>query len=320
MYHRKSILNFFVIISLINSSIYCSENDEFVVPQPINLISNNIDQLVIDGISYIKEHGDLFEANAGSGQQAYDVNYILTNPLNRVHTLRGKIARRYFCRELLAYFNGSLKVHDGLEQASSVWKNLADDNGNIASNYGYYIFHQQLPHFEDKTQYDWIIFCFLSNPDSRKALININQPCHKINGIKDYPCTVALQFFIRKNKFCCNVMSRSTDIFTGLPYDMGFFSFLTELLYKDLKQKMPSEISEKLNLGYVMMKTNFTQIYDKTRTKTLKLLETPEDHFQNYFSDMPEIVDAQETLSDIYNKTSHTSVMKWIYKNAKFEN
>jgi len=34
---------------------------------------------------------------------------------------------------------------------------------------------------------------------------------------------------------------------------------------------------------------------------------------------MPEINDAEETLKDIYNGTSHSLVMKWIHKNAKFK-
>lgn len=66
------------------------------------------------------------------------------------------------------------------------------------------------------------------------------------------------------------------------------------------------------------MKTNFTQIYDKTRTPALRLLEKFEKEKCAYITDMPEIYDAQETLHDIYNKESHTPVMKWIHKNAAF--
>lgn len=283
-----------------------------------SIVSSNVDELVLAGIKHIKEHGDIFEARSGSGQQAYDVNYILLNPLNRVHTLRQPIAIKYFARELLAYFDGSLQVDDGLAKAASVWKDLADKDGNICSNYGYYVFHQKIPVYENQTQYQWAIAQLVKNLDSRKAFININQPLHKFESNKDFPCTLGMQFFIRKNNLCCSVSSRSTDIYTGLPYDIGFFSFVTELVYKNLQQIIPEKTND-LKLGYVNMKTNFTQIYDKTRTKALKLLENNVDKNQEYTTDMPEIYDAEETLNDIYKKTCYTPVMKWIYSNAKLE-
>ena len=40
----------------------------------------------------------------------------------------------------------------------------------------------------------------------------------------------------------------------------------------------------------------------------------------SYSTDMPEIHDAEETLKDIYNRTTHSPVMKWITKNAEFSN
>jgi len=294
-----------------------NKNQIFAYPETVNIIGNNVDELVLKGINHIKNNGELFEARAGSGQQAYDVNYTLLNPLNRVHNIRQPIATKYFCRELLAYFKGSLDVNDGLAQASSVWKTLADKNNQIASNYGYYIFHQKTP--ENITQYEWVIANLKKNLDSRKAFININQPSHKLTDTKDFPCTIGMQFFVKNNHLCCSIASRSTDIYTGLPYDMGFFSFVTELVYKDLKQQLPSEKSEHLNLGCITMKTNFTQIYDKTRTSALKLLEASENKNLSYNTDMPEIYDAEETLKDIYNETAHSPVIKWIHKNAQFK-
>ncbi len=98
-----------------------------------------------------------------------------------------------------------------------------------------------------------------------------------------------------------------------------FFSFVTELVYRDVKSKVSAEKAAVLKLGYVTMKTNFTQIYDKTKTQTLRLLER-ENETSFYSTDMPEIHDAEETLEDIYKKTTHSSVMKLITKNAELSN
>lgn len=252
--------------------------------------------------------------------QAYDVTYTLSNPQQRLHLLRKEKAITYFCRELLAYFKGSLYVKDGLMQASNMWKSLADGDGKIASNYGYYVFHQKVESANNMTQYEWAIKNLLKNLDSRKAFININQPGHKVLDSKDFPCTIGMQFFVKQNHLCCIVSSRSTDVYTGLPYDMGFFSFVTELIYADLKQRLPKEEAAKLKLGYVTMKANFTQIYDKTKSLALAMLEKS-DHDQakspSIQEKMPSIDDAQATLKDIYNGTCETPVMKWIHTNAK---
>lgn len=281
---------------------------------PITIAEESLDNLILQGIKNIKDNGDFFNARAGSGQQSYDVTYVLLNPLNRLHLIRQTKSIKYFCRELIAYFKGSLNVDEGLAQASTIWKKLANENNEISSNYGYYVFHQKIPESGNITQYEWVIKNLEKNLDSRKAFININQPNHKIDTNKDFPCTIGMQFFVRKDYLCCVVSSRSTDIYTGLPYDMGFFSFVTELVYRDLKEKLPEDKSKKLKLGFVSMKTNFTQIYDKTRAAALSLLDSKNDNLNDL---MPEIENAQETLKDIYEQTANTPIMKWIYEHAE---
>lgn len=281
---------------------------------PVTIVGDNLDDLVIKGVRHIKDEGERFDARAGSGQQAYDVSYVLLNPNNRLHLIRKPKSVRYFSRELVAYFNGSLDVNAGLAQASPFWKTLADKDGKIASNYGYYVFHQRISEAGNKTQYEWVIDNLVNNLDSRKAFININQPMHKIKESKDFPCTLGVQFFVKDNHLCCVVSSRSTDVYTGLPYDMGFFSFVAELVYKDLKERLPEEKSKNLKLGTVVMKANFTQIYDKTRDAALDLLNCTSNDCDDK---MPAIENAQETLKDIYNQTYNTPVMQWVYKHAE---
>ncbi len=307
-----------IFLLVITASALAQEGPDKAICQLITnntLVADNIDELVLKGIKHIHDYGERFSACAGSGQQAYNVSYILTNPRNRVHNIRKISAIRYFSREMMAYFEGSLNVDDGLAQAAPMWKTLADKDGCIASNYGYYVFHQRLPGNQEMTQYDWVIHSLVQNLDSRKAFININQIQHKKLDSKDFPCTLGMQFYIKNNYLCCTVSSRSTDIYTGLPYDMGFFSFVTELVYQDLKEKLPVHQAANLKLGYVEMKTNFTQIYDKTRKSALGLLDKQEE-VGNYLTDMPVIDDAQQVLKDIYSKSQTTEVMKWISQHA----
>ena len=291
-------------------------NDNF--HPPVSLAKYSLDELVVSGVDHIQTHGERFSARAGSGQQAYDVAYTLLNPTDRLHLIRQPTSIKYFCRELLAYFKGSLHVKDGLSQASSVWTTLANENGDISSNYGYYVFHQRIPEANNITQYEWVIKNLDKNLDSRKAFININQPMHKVETSLDFPCTLGMQFFVKNDYLSCTVSSRSTDIYTGLPYDMGFFAFVTELVYKDLKERLYEKNDRILKLGHVTMNANFTQIYDKTRSAALALV-TRYDHTTHTKSRvfMPRIENAQETLADIYQETSNSPIMQWIYKHAE---
>lgn len=271
------------------------------------IVGNSVDELVRNGIYHILSEGEFISSRAGVAQQAYNVNYVLTQPTNRLHTTRSG-AIKYLAREFIAYFNGSLKAEDGLAKASKFWMSLTDENGNINSNYGFYVFYEPVEKYG--TQYNWVKHVLISNKDTRRAIININQSYHK-SDTKDFPCTIGIQFYIRDNKLHCETFSRSTDIITGLPYDMGFFSFIHELMWRDLCQSGMVG----LELGVTVMRTTFTQIYNKTLQKAHEVIE-------NQLIDvnkerMPLIDSAQETLSDILNCEQKTAIMKWVVSHAK---
>jgi thymidylate synthase len=269
-----------------------------------DLRSSCVDELVESGVQYILKHGVPISSRAGAARQAYGVSYTLTDPTNRLHTSRPG-AIKYLAREFLAYFKGSLVASDGLEQASSFWKTLADEDGRINSNYGYYVFHQVV--VDAPCQYDWVRDRLIENNDTRRAFININQPSHK-SDTKDFPCTIGMQFFIRDRHLFCEVASRSTDVVTGLPYDISFFSFVHELLWRDLIERGYSD----LRLGSTTMKTSFTQIYDTTYTKALSIGERRDEDIK-----MPAIESASDVLDDIRSGTEATEVLKWITKHAQ---
>ena len=72
-----------------------------------NIISDNMDELIVKDIKTIKLTGHPINVSNGTGIQTYGINYILLNSRNRLHYLRSPTSIRYFCRELIAYFKGS---------------------------------------------------------------------------------------------------------------------------------------------------------------------------------------------------------------------
>lgn len=283
--------------------------NDFFLPKFKIIKANDVDELIVKGIKFIKKKGKLIKTRAGSCQQAYGVTYVLLNPRNRIHYLRAPKSITYLAKELLAYFEGSLDVNKGLGEASNFWRKVANEKGYIFSNYGYYVFHQRVNNY--KSQYHWALDLLLNDINTRRALININQVFHKIKDSRDFPCTIGVNFFIIDNTLYCSVFSRSSDIFWGIPYDVGFFSFVHELIYAHLKQ-LDREKFKDLQLGPIFIKTLFTQIYDFTRENALNLIKKKNDVIKT--DNMPEIIDAELVLDDIYNHTSKSETIKWIYK------
>jgi thymidylate synthase len=276
------------------------------VPYFAEIGGRDIDSLVSRGVKHILENGERVAVRAGTAWQAYGVNYVLENPLDRLHLSRSG-AVRYLCREFLAYFNGSLKVDDGLCRAAPFWSTLQDENGAINSNYGYYVFYEPVEKYGN--QYNWVVERLVENIDTRRATININQTYHKTETL-DFPCTLAIQFFKRNGALVCEVSARSTDVVTGLPFDMGFFSFLHELVFRDIVERGVAN----LRLGPTIIKASFTQIYDRTYDKAMLASK----HGQEMTGlRMPAIASAKEMLADIYNGSAKTAVSEWIARHAE---
>lgn len=138
------------------------------------IIGDSIDNLVKNGVRYIKKNGRRIQTHSGGVLQADNVTYVLTDCRKRVHTLRAEKAIPYFARELLAYFCGSLNINSrygyGLVNASKLWSKISDINDCINSNYGYYVFYQLTP--KNKTQLQWVREQFIENVDTRRALLD----------------------------------------------------------------------------------------------------------------------------------------------------
>lgn len=269
--------------------------------QTKRIAASSVDGLVRSGIHFIQKTGTRLHARAGDGLQVYNIEYVLTNPLRRVHTLRAPASIQYFAKELTVYLSGTLSAQR-MARATPFWLKVQDDEGNIHSNYGHYVFHQT--GVDGLTQYERVVRLLATRPQTRRAIIFISQPNHNDIETKDLPCTVALQFFIQTGHLCCVAQVRSTDVVTGLPYDMGFFSFVQELVAQDLRERGRTS----LKLGYCVMKSTFSQLYD-SRVSLAKKAQAHQGRKQS--DQMPPITDAQAVIRDITHNTTLSAPVQW---------
>lgn len=180
--------------------------------------------LVIDVLTF----GDVIhEVNKDNDTSEFcGTHVILTNMNNNIVWPRTNIT--YALGELIWYFSGNNSL-SFIRKFSRRWDLLSDDNQRCNSAYGYII--QEKFGFNQITT---IIDLLTANPNSRRAVININWPRDDVQYTKDDCCTLCIQFLIRNNKLNTFVYMRSNDLYTGFPYDVLYFTELTKYIANKL--------------------------------------------------------------------------------------
>ena len=109
-----------------------------------------------------------------------------------------------------------------------IWKRMADEDGNVNSNYGW--------QWQRNHQLDNIVAMLESNPDTRQAAISIYDAKEIDDGCyqNDTPCTYAVQFTILNNKLNMAVVMRSNDLWFGFCNDQYCFASLQMLVAYEL--------------------------------------------------------------------------------------
>ena len=100
----------------------------------------------------------------------------------------------------------------------AIWLNMADENGDVNSNYGW--------QWAREDQLNKVVEKLRTKPDTRKAVISIYDGKEIKNYQHDTPCTYGVQFTILDNKLNMTVLMRSNDIWYGFCNDQYQFSLL----------------------------------------------------------------------------------------------
>ena len=146
----------------------------------------------------------------------------------------GKVNQDYVDRELEWYKSQSLNVNDIPGGPPAIWKQVADKDGFINSNYGWCIWSPL-----NGSQYDNTLAELKKNPDSRRAVMIYTRPSmhfkYNIGGMSDFMCTNAVQYVIRNGSVHSIVQMRSNDVVFGYKNDYAWQKHVLDLLADDLK-------------------------------------------------------------------------------------
>mgnify|MGYP001576707965 CR=1 FL=1 len=163
-------------------------------------------------------------------------SFELTNPRNRIITSPARAANYGFgVGELCWYVRGDRDL-ETMRYYNKRMTQFSDDGITINSAYGNRIFKNRwggsAGGMAPVSQFDLVIEELKKDPDSRRAVMHINEPTDLLraveHGSKDVPCTMSLQLLIRDRKLHMHVLMRSNDVVWGMPYDVFSFTSLQE--------------------------------------------------------------------------------------------
>ena len=158
-------------------------------------------------------------------REVLNKQFVLNDLENNVLTLKCRHkAMIYAIGELIWYWSGRNDV-DFIDHFSKFWRNISDDGKTANSAYGYIIKYKF-----GFDQLECVINELRRNPDSRRAVININTPSMYRMVTRDTQCTMFLHYYIRDNKLCSTATMRSNDFIKGLTFDITYFTELQKYI------------------------------------------------------------------------------------------
>ena len=221
---------------------------------------NNLNQSFYFTLDSIVKDGLSVESRGSKQLEVLFHSFSIQDPtdLDIVFKSR-KFNKEYAISEWLWYLSRDSRVHN-IGKLAKIWDIIKSPEGRVESNYGVYLFDNMI--FSPKnepSQWEWAISELLSDRDSRRATIPINQPHHKFMNKLDIPCTQYVQFFIRDNRLHFGVSMRSNDIIFGMCNDIFTFCLFQQLMLNELRHNG----YEDLKLGNYFHHAGSLHLYDR---------------------------------------------------------
>lgn len=227
---------------------------------------------------------------APRGEEIKELMHVTLNVKDNFYTFPGvreiDTLLNYWKKEFAWYMCGD---RDGsyIEQYARLWSRIKNEDNTLNSNYGHLVFYNKTSHpsnslqameynpgkpiklIETLTPFEWALRSLKNDKDTRQALITYNTGGFNFVGNRDYICTQHQAFFIRNNVLNCYIALRSSDAIFGLPYNMPWWSIVTQMLYLNLVETYPDLI-----LGDTIVTIYSAHVYRQHYELVNKMLNT----------------------------------------------
>ncbi len=197
----------------------------------INTINNKVFRNANEAYEYIHDRILQDGVEFGYTKALFNVGFYITDPKDRkIINKERNWKEDYAEAEWQWYLTGDPNIKtlgDIYGKIPEIWKRMANNAGNVNSNYGY--------QWERTSQLDIIVDMLKTKPDTRQAAISIYDAKEISDYTNDTPCTYAVQFTIVHNRLDMCVTMRSNDLWYGFCNDQYQFSKLQEMVSKRLE-------------------------------------------------------------------------------------
>jgi thymidylate synthase len=176
----------------------------------------------------------LYGVDFDNTKALFNVGFTIENPMdNHIDCKQRDWKQSYAEAEWQWYLSGDRnikKLGELYGKVPEIWKRMADNAGNVNSNYGW--------QWKREDQLESIVYQLKNNPNTRQAAISIYDAKECKDYINDTPCTYAVQFTIVDNKLNMCVTMRSNDLWYGFCNDQYCFSRLQLMIADRLEIRL----------------------------------------------------------------------------------
>ena len=201
----------------------------------INTINNKVFRNANEAYEYIHDRILQDGVEFGDTKALFNVGFYITDPKDRkIINKERKWSEEYAEAEWQWYLSGDASIHklgDIYGKIPEIWRRMANEEGNVNSNYGY----QWQRGYNHISQLDYVISLLKRDKYTRQACISIYDGKEITDYAHDTPCTYAVQFTIVHGRLDMCVTMRSNDLWYGFCNDQYQFSKLQEMVSKRLE-------------------------------------------------------------------------------------
>ena len=217
----------------------------------MHIVANTANELFKKACNNVMLHGEDVSPRGLPIKEVMCALLELNWPKHRIITLPSRnLNMRYLIGELCFYLSSSKDLRF-ISHYSKFWNAVSDDGVHVNSGYGAYL-------FRSGTGIDYAVRCLEKDRDSRKAVVPIYSAWDHSKESNDNPCTMYVQFLIRKGRLFMITNMRSNDLWFGLSYDLPFFTLVQEIVLLKLLRTYPDLI-----LGSYLHHVGSLHIYQK---------------------------------------------------------
>jgi len=196
----------------------------------INTINNKVFRNANEAYEYIHDRILQDGVDFGDTKALFNVGFYITDSqdnkiINRERNWKYDYAEAEW-KWYLSEDRNINKLGEIYGKVPEIWKRMADNDGNVNSNYGW--------QWGRNDQIDMVIAKLKHEKNTRQACISIYDGKEINDYAFDTPCTHAIQFTIMHDRLDMCVTMRSNDLWYGFCNDQYCFSKLQDMISLEL--------------------------------------------------------------------------------------